>query len=169
MERYASYKIPLVTLRTGKLLKQLKDAGSKIIATEEQAKGLTGLEDIIQLSEEGAESTVEEGAVKADDLARLVGILKDTDMIESFKATKGKARASLKEEEDSEDDLEAEEDDEFETKADGRSKSKAEGEIGLEDIGLLGKFVNLTSLMPPLPERGDFEVDEIKKSLYFFS
>lgn len=31
------------------------------------------------------------------------------------------------------------------------------------------KFVNLVDLLPPLPQKGHFDVNTIKKSLYFFS
>lgn len=31
------------------------------------------------------------------------------------------------------------------------------------------QYVNLTDILPPLPAKGDFSVETIKKSLYFFS
>lgn len=34
---------------------------------------------------------------------------------------------------------------------------------------LAGKFVNLTDLIPPLPDKGSFQVESIKQSQYFFS
>lgn len=34
---------------------------------------------------------------------------------------------------------------------------------------LAGKFVNLTDLLPPLPAKGNFKVEAIKGSQYFFS
>ena len=38
------------------------------------------------------------------------------------------------------------------------------------DVRLLaGKFVNLTELLPPLPAKGNFNVEAIKGSQYFFS
>ena len=30
-------------------------------------------------------------------------------------------------------------------------------------------FIELTSVLPPVPKRGDFDVNKIKQSLYFFS
>lgn len=45
-------------------------------------------------------------------------------------------------------------------------KKKAEAEFTKE--GEL-KFVELTRLLPPVPKKGSFEVDSVKKSLYFFS
>lgn len=32
-----------------------------------------------------------------------------------------------------------------------------------------GKFVELLDLLPPVPQKGDFDVKTIKRSLYFFS
>ncbi|KZT65062.1 DNA/RNA polymerase [Daedalea quercina L-15889] len=34
---------------------------------------------------------------------------------------------------------------------------------------MTSQFVELTSLLPPVPEKGDFDVNRIKQSLYFFS
>jgi DNA-directed RNA polymerase, mitochondrial len=34
---------------------------------------------------------------------------------------------------------------------------------------LLNKFVDITEVFPPLPEKGTFDVNDIKKSPYFFS
>ena len=36
-------------------------------------------------------------------------------------------------------------------------------------VDLLGKFVNLTDILPPLPPKGTFRVEDIKESPYFFS
>lgn len=38
------------------------------------------------------------------------------------------------------------------------------------DVRLMaGKFVNLTDLLPPVPAKGNFKVEAIKGSQYFFS
>jgi DNA-directed RNA polymerase len=38
------------------------------------------------------------------------------------------------------------------------------------DVKLMaGKFVNLTDLLPPVPAKGNFKVEAIKSSQYFFS
>lgn len=36
-------------------------------------------------------------------------------------------------------------------------------------VMLMGKFVNLSDLFPPLPKKGEFDVGNIKQSQYFFS
>lgn len=60
--------------------------------------------------------------------------------------------------------------------ADGNSKSsvvppEAEAETGAKvgDASLEGKFVNLVDLLLPVPSKGEFDVNKIKSSLYFFS
>jgi DNA-directed RNA polymerase len=43
-----------------------------------------------------------------------------------------------------------------------------QGKSGPED-SLEGKFVDLVGLIPPVPTKGEFDVNKIKLSLYFFS
>jgi len=42
-------------------------------------------------------------------------------------------------------------------------------ELDAANARLLGKFVDLIDLMPPLPKKGNFDVETIKGSQYFFS
>lgn len=51
----------------------------------------------------------------------------------------------------------------------GNLKSEAEAETGTEDSSLEGKFVDLVDLLLPVPIKGEFDVNKIKSSLYFFS
>jgi DNA-directed RNA polymerase, mitochondrial len=44
-----------------------------------------------------------------------------------------------------------------------------DNEVDARDARLLGKFVELTDLLPPLPKKGSFDVETIKQSQYFFS
>ena len=44
-------------------------------------------------------------------------------------------------------------------------KSKKKLETGIDEP----KFVELIKLLPPVPKKGSFEVNAVKKSLYFFS
>ena len=37
------------------------------------------------------------------------------------------------------------------------------------DDSLEGKFVDLVDLLPPVPTKGEFDVNKIKSSIYFFS
>ena len=50
------------------------------------------------------------------------------------------------------------------TPEDGDANAEAETETDLE-----GKFVNLVDLLLPVPSKGEFDVNKIKSSLYFFS
>lgn len=49
----------------------------------------------------------------------------------------------------------------------GRRPKSAETETG--DSSLEGKFVNLVDLLLPVPIKGEFDVNKIKSSTYFFS
>jgi DNA-directed RNA polymerase len=60
-------------------------------------------------------------------------------------------------------DIDAEE---LEALADKTESDKIKAE---EDKQLLHKFVDLSTLLPPLPKKGSFEVRSIKDSPYFFS
>jgi DNA-directed RNA polymerase len=47
-----------------------------------------------------------------------------------------------------------------------KRKRRTRGEI---EAGVGPRFVELTKLLPPVPKKGTFEVNAVKKSLYFFS
>lgn len=49
--------------------------------------------------------------------------------------------------------------------------SEEEGEGDADDVpaSFRNKFIKLSHLIPPHPEKGTFEVETIRKSLYFFS
>jgi DNA-directed RNA polymerase len=51
----------------------------------------------------------------------------------------------------------------------GDGNAEAETETESEDSSLEGKFVNLVDLLLPVPIKGEFDVNKIKSSLYFFS
>lgn len=61
-----------------------------------------------------------------------------------------------------------ESEDEYDTPH-SRAARKKKVEADKAAIELLGKFVNLTDLLPPLPKKGGFKVEMIKGSQYFFS
>ena len=50
-----------------------------------------------------------------------------------------------------------------------KRRSKEEMQAAGEGIYDEPKFVELTKLLPPVPKKGTFEVNAVKKSLYFFS
>jgi DNA-directed RNA polymerase len=164
MARYKGYKIPLAHLRVGKFVKQLHDAGSRIIATPEQAKSLEAIKELVVVSETEP-PTVDESAA-----AMTVETLKEYAAALSNAPTKdGEVDVTNLTELLEEDELEEDEEDgewvSPQTKAAKRRKTAA----GKAAIELMGKFVNVTDILPPLPERGSFKVETIKGSQYFFS
>jgi DNA-directed RNA polymerase len=159
-ERYKGYKIPLVFMKQGSLLKQLIAAGAKIVATKEQASSLTSLGKLIEVSDNAQQSTVDEGAMEGSDLKKLVDILNES---------KGLSISPTADEEANDEELIAQSTVDLEEPSDSKVNTKSTGEYGIDDIELLGKFVDLTAALPPLPKKGDFQVDEIKRSQYFFS
>ena len=124
-------------------MKSLTDAGTTITASPEQAKRLREadgrLEGLITVSET-EKSSIDEKEVDVQ-MADL--------QIEPKRRSKKVVDEDL--EVDPSDDAESEDDPD-------------EG-----DVHLLGKFVDLCDLLPPLPQKGNFDVETIKKSQYFFS
>ena len=137
--RYASHKIPLASLRIGKLLKNLELSGVRIVTSSEQAAalhegGFTSFDNIIDVSD------AETGSIAQ--------ISKKAEVSELDQATKDEPiiQCNLADEADEE----------------GTGEDDA-------NSPLANKFVNLTAVLPPLPKKGDFNVETIKKTQYFFS
>ncbi|KAI4519882.1 DNA/RNA polymerase [Schizophyllum commune Loenen D] len=161
LTRYANYKIPLISLGAPKFMRDLRAAGARIYCTPEQAEKLQGIRELLEVSETAtptvdeskAQDTVQsllgKDAAELDDKARLKKL---ADMLngESAKTTKKAA--------EDEDDVEVEDPTEDVSSVDKQAM-----------VDLLGKFVNLTDILPPLPPKGTFRVEDIKESPYFFS
>lgn len=49
------------------------------------------------------------------------------------------------------------------------SRGAAQESKPVSEDSLEGKFVDLVGLLPPVPTKGEFDVNKIKSSLYFFS
>ncbi|KAG6329701.1 hypothetical protein ID866_9388 [Astraeus odoratus] len=149
--RYADHKVPLAALRVGSLIKKLKDAGVRIVASPEEAAALksddtASLDPLIDVSDTEASSIM---SASASTTAK--ESLCDSGPIELPPRRRARKRSSTPPENESAE-AEAEEDDDID--ADG---------------ALANKFISLPTLFPPLPKKGDFKVETIKKSLYFFS
>ncbi|TDL27019.1 DNA/RNA polymerase [Rickenella mellea] len=54
-------------------------------------------------------------------------------------------------------------------KPNGKRRSRKAKLSDAKDEVVLHQFVNLVDVLPPIPKKGDFDVQSIKKSLYFFS
>jgi DNA-directed RNA polymerase len=175
MARYKGYKIPLSQLRTGKFTKKLHEAGSRIIATPEQATSLEAIKDLLVISKTERPTVDESEAAKSvenlkDFLNTLSGVPTEDGPAEAKSKQKQKQLAEsttlahdlaelLGEELDG---------DEF---ASPQAKAAKRRKVDEEKaaIELIGKFVNVTDILPPLPKRGNFKVEMIKGSQYFFS
>ena len=146
--------------RQTSLNKKLVAAGARVKMSPEQAATYKALGNLIEVTEE----TSEQAKVVESDLAGLDGVVvtsspkKDSDLPSAADLAKD-ILASLKEGEDASVVL-AEESPEAQ-------KGSALKEENLEY--LMNKFVDVTELLPPLPEKGSFDVNDIRKSLYFFS
>ncbi|EGN94691.1 hypothetical protein SERLA73DRAFT_114135 [Serpula lacrymans var. lacrymans S7.3] len=130
-ERYRTHKIPLASLRTGKMMKHLQQVGVSL--AREQATGLgdTGLGSLVKVVDK---EQIDTGSAKAGP------------------AKRGRKKKSIMEEET----VLAEDEDE-------------EDEEEVIDPALQDKFVDLCDVLPPVPKKGDFNVETIKRSQYFFS
>ncbi|KAI0632722.1 DNA/RNA polymerase [Trametes polyzona] len=109
-----------------------------------------------------------EGAADPQDIEAL----KDTSSAEPEQSEDDATLAPL-EEDDADVDVEAEGEAEAPAEAEEvpkkkRRRGKATG-FDVPNDPLAGKFVNLVDILPPLPQKGKFDVKAIKESQYFFS
>lgn len=158
LTRYANYKIPLISLGAPKFMKDLRGAGARIYATPEQAQKLQGIRELLEISETA--TTVDESKAQ-DTVQRLLG--KDAAALDDAARLKKLAQMLKGDSKRDADDEDA--DDEL-------AEDPADDEDAVDKkamVELLGKFVNLTDILPPLPPKGTFRVEDIKDSPYFFS
>jgi DNA-directed RNA polymerase len=138
----------------------LYNAGSRIYATPEQAKSLAALKDLLVVSEDFT-STVDETHTLKDEKT-VKQLLNELEAEAGQSSSKKKAR----DEDEEYDEVEEDEDDAiYQRNAAKEKKSQQMDAV----VKLMGKFVNMTDLLPPLPEKGEFNVETIKQSQYFFS
>ncbi|KAJ3514954.1 hypothetical protein NLJ89_g2072 [Agrocybe chaxingu] len=157
-ERYKGYKIPLESISArGGMIKQLAAAGTRIKAFKHQKRALRAIKDIVEFTDE--ESSVAE-TTAPDEL--------DADLeVEPKKSRTSKAEDDIEDDDFLSTLLEGDEGMEEE---EGSSKKGKKSTGELDNAALLeGKFVSLTDLIPPLPDKGTFNVQAIKSSQYFFS
>jgi len=172
MARYKGYKIPLAHLRSGQLLKQLHEAGSRIVATPEQAKSLEAIKELLVISETETPTIDESEVAKSvESLKEFMTNLSDastTDGVEPKQAAGSAVLAHDLAELLAEEGMEEEDEEEW-VSPQTKAAKKRKVEAGKAAIELMGKFVNVTDILPPLPKRGSFKVETIKGSQYFFS
>ncbi|KAJ7145775.1 hypothetical protein C8R44DRAFT_826911 [Mycena epipterygia] len=187
LERYDGFQVPLVHLRNKLLIKALRAAGSRIIADPAQAESLHAIADLVEVSE-----TVPP-TVETKEYSNLDGLLEqlggtglardanDEDFVELEDAPADvkppkprrkskKVEAIEKAEADAMRSLILGDEELCDEDADAEEKQAEKKKIDLEEQAqLLGKFVELKYLLPPLPPKGSFQVSLIKDSPYFFS
>ncbi|KAH6911990.1 mitochondrial RNA polymerase [Coprinopsis sp. MPI-PUGE-AT-0042] len=174
-QRYKGYLVPLLYLQNQPGLQQkLKDAGTRIKVTKEQAAHMKSFEKLLQLAETGVieekdfaspEAKEDIDAIKAsvvDDDASSLPSFDDLDDNVSAEASAEWAKLSSESESSSVGEEDALTEEELEMEAMEKKK-----QVALAT--LLNKFVDITEVFPPLPAKGTFDVNDIKKSPYFFS
>ena len=154
VERYKDYRVPLASIKGG-LLKKLAD--------REQ----TTSDDILQI------------VTKPDpEEPKVIGPLTSTkELLEALDLAIGSDGEDLEYREPGEPEAistngETEDGGEVtmtRVKKGRRSKRDIQAAATGEPVQEEPKFVDLTKLLPPVPKKGNFEVNTVKKSLYFFS
>lgn len=157
--RYADYKVPLASLKVGSLIKKLKAAGVRIVASPEQAAAIQSADTASFAPLLDVSDTEESSITFAPSLAPSQST-PDVDVADLPKKARTHKRRSL-----SAETAVAQDDESVETEA----EAEPDEEDIYADSRLTDKFISLTALIPPLPKKGDFKVESIKKSQYFFS
>jgi len=155
MERYKGYRVPLATVKVGSLLQKLADreqttsfdilnSATKLDPQEPKVVGpLTSPEELLEALDlaigPDGEDLEYHGRGQPEPLPPHGEIGPDH---EAALNTLSRRRRRTKRE--------------LQAAADGRVVEEP-------------RFVELTKLFPPMPKKGNFEVNTVKKSLYFFS
>lgn len=161
--RYADYMVPLASLRVGALIKKLKAAGVRIVASPEQAAAIksadtTSFSPLLDVSDTEASSV------------RFASPLTSGDQNTSHAKVADVPKQRTRKRRSSSAETAAQDDESVGQEAEAEVEAEAEAdEADSADSQLADKFISLTALIPPLPKKGDFKVESIKKSQYFFS
>jgi DNA-directed RNA polymerase len=160
--RYASHKVPLASLRSGQFLKNLQAAGVRIVASTEQADalrqgGFTSFDHIMDVSDKEAGSIAQISKKTETEAPKHV----QTELPKPKTGKRGRPVKNVVMIEGAKKDVPAVMDHE-------EGDDDCTGEDNIDSI-LVDKFVDLSAVLPPLPKKGDFDVETIKKSQYFFS
>lgn len=168
MDRYKDYQVPVIRLKTsGRLASKIKlpDSALQVVADTPEAEArldaLAG-EDIalegvsVDLSN-GTEEFAKEPAVSIT--SQPTPEEGSTSTVEEASSAKLESEATSEEKKTNTAGTTTRT-----RKRKSKAKDAVEGEAKVQS-----KFVNLVDLLPPLPKKGDFDVQTIKKSQYFFS
>ena len=153
MERYKGYRVPIAWIKTGSLLKKLADREHTTSADILESATKQDLEE----SKDIGPLTSTKELLEALDLA----LGSEEDDLESHEPQEPKATST-----------EVETEDKTEVAVPLRRKRRTKAEMRAAATGRPvhePRFVELTKLLPPVPKKGNFDVDSVRKSLYFFS
>lgn len=136
------------------------------MATAEQAKSLPSIAGILDISDTG-NSSIEENIESPDLKALLVDLAEEREAARSTASAAAATADSDGDDAETQEDFDEDEEDWESPRVKAARVRKANED--LQAIELLGKFVSLVDILPPLPKKGDFKVEAIKASQYFFS
>ncbi|TFK47151.1 DNA/RNA polymerase [Heliocybe sulcata] len=146
MYRYKDYKVPLSTVRSSNIIEKLKAMGVKppaIVGLLEQIEGTAAKEE----SEDEAIEAAEPNVDALDD--EFSERMNEADDLDAYLQSEEGAQAL---------------EDAFELSGETKQKRSRYGGVSPHKI-----HINVTDLIPPVPKKGDFDVNTTKQSLYFFS
>jgi len=162
-ERYAGYKVPVGSLRNSHVLKQL---GILDTAAGLVPRCTTNTDPVSETVGVTATVTTGEEAAAEDDYNELKdeeGVL-DRASPRAVSVSKEQAMQLLKSSHHEQAAVTPKQ-----TNSNSKAESKSKGATAADDSMLEGKFVDLVDLLLPVPSKGEFDVNKIKSSLYFFS
>ncbi len=132
--------------------KLLRAAGASLKVTAEQAQEFSMLGSLMEITEEGSTFTHSATSVEAEEVNSRLDEIEETLV-----------------DEEAEEDMEEFSEDGAELSDRQKKLKKTKAKTEKEALKLIGKFVDLVDLLPPVPKKGDFRVEAIKASQYFFS
>ncbi|KAF8554653.1 DNA/RNA polymerase [Imleria badia] len=152
-ERYANHFVPLSAIRKETILKMLLDAGCRISASKDMAAELkqenAAVGSLLEVTDVEGSSI---STITMDDDAAAGATTEEAPVL-PVKRARGRPRGSSQKR------IQVEQDDDAESE-------EAHGDV---PTAFKNKFIKLSHLIPPHPEKGTFDVETIRKSLYFFS
>lgn len=143
-ERYKGYRVPIASLKTSQILIQLG-----IVDTATGMSSRRPKKAVEAVLEPHTDAAIQPLAEEEEELAEVVvdrppavSVLSKEQAVKLLKPVRGAKR--------------------------GKSAT-TQGQPAASEAELAGMFVDLVDLLPPVPVKGEFDVNKIKSSLYFFS
>ncbi|CAO1616183.1 unnamed protein product [Parajaminaea phylloscopi] len=172
LERYKGHKVPVVTAQDA-LTKRLRQQAKEAVAARKSAE-LSGVEAptlTVELDPKDVEGFfVRAGEGARDAKARERQALADEDAEQALQEDIDADEAALSSDIEGEESAEVDElPDDFLDEGDGDAAPTAAKSKRQTAQSYLASFVELSTILPPIPAKGRFDVEEIRESKYFFS